>query len=184
MPSNLRSSIKKSLTSDNALAEVEAQLFKSDLMAKALGGTTQAVDISGGGVKVNALPEEASAIVNYRIAGHRFVSLALYYFTFDQLFFSRSSDAALQSHILNVLNPTAQRYNLSLDSFSKNTSDIERSSASGHLVLSDAWGNTLDAHTSTGPVLYYELVSADKSSSDALLALARLIGGSSTQHMA
>jgi acetylornithine deacetylase/succinyl-diaminopimelate desuccinylase-like protein len=35
--------------------------------------TTQAVDIFHAGVKINALPETASAIINHRIAEHRYV---------------------------------------------------------------------------------------------------------------
>lgn len=39
--------------------------------AKAMMRTTQAVDIVRGGVKVNALPERASVVVNHRIGEHR-----------------------------------------------------------------------------------------------------------------
>ncbi len=69
---NLRSLITRSLTSDRALSNLESQIFKTSPQYKAMGGTTQAVDIIGGGVKVNALPEDAFAIVNHRIAGHRY----------------------------------------------------------------------------------------------------------------
>ena len=71
MDEDLRASIKNSLTSDWALEDLEAQLFSSNRRLKAIGGTTQAVDLINGGVKVNALPEEATAVVNHRIAGWR-----------------------------------------------------------------------------------------------------------------
>ena len=44
------------------------------LMMKAILSTTQAVDLIEGGVKVNALPERTSAVVNHRIAAERWVS--------------------------------------------------------------------------------------------------------------
>ena len=60
--------------SDKALKRVERALFEHpELGAKlaALLGTTQAVDLIEGGVKVNALPESASAVVNHRISADR-----------------------------------------------------------------------------------------------------------------
>lgn len=38
---------------------------------KALVGTTQAIDLIQGGVKTNALPEQAWAVVNHRLATER-----------------------------------------------------------------------------------------------------------------
>ena len=75
MDSKLKKLIKQSASSDKALSALEEELFRSDLLAKALGGTTQAVDIINGGVKVNALPEEVFAIVNHRIATHRYSNI-------------------------------------------------------------------------------------------------------------
>lgn len=69
----MRSLIKKSLKSDKALAKLNAELLRVNPLFKAITGTTQAVDIVQGGVKINALPEMAYAIVNHRIAGHRLV---------------------------------------------------------------------------------------------------------------
>lgn len=60
-----------------ALSELEAQLAKTDRMFAPMCGTTQAVDIIGGGVKTNALPESAFFIMNHRIDVHRYVSLLL-----------------------------------------------------------------------------------------------------------
>lgn len=71
MDDELRTLISKSQHSDKALVDLEKKLFAIDGMAEALSKTTQAVDIIHGGVKSNALPENAFAIVNHRIAQHR-----------------------------------------------------------------------------------------------------------------
>ncbi|GAA5847109.1 hypothetical protein JCM9279_002692 [Rhodotorula babjevae] len=44
-----------------------ADLAKKDPIFRAFLGTTQAVDLIDGGIKLNALPEYASAFINYRI---------------------------------------------------------------------------------------------------------------------
>lgn len=43
-------------------------------MYKSLVGTTQAIDLIHGGVKSNALPERAWAVVNHRISVVRFAA--------------------------------------------------------------------------------------------------------------
>jgi Gly-Xaa carboxypeptidase len=53
--------------SDTALQQLEA-LLTTQPTYRALIGTTQAINLVQGGVKVNSLPEEAWAVVNYRIA--------------------------------------------------------------------------------------------------------------------
>ena len=70
LPPRLRNDIKASVHSDKALRRAEKELFK-DTQLRALAGTTQAIDLIQGGVKVNALPEQASAVVNHRIATDR-----------------------------------------------------------------------------------------------------------------
>lgn len=55
---------------DEALRAAEEELFK-DRTFMSLVGTTQAIDLVDGGVKVNALPEQAWAIVNHRISTER-----------------------------------------------------------------------------------------------------------------
>lgn len=80
LPSALRSSLKKARSSDKALRAAQDELFK-DPTFKALVGTTQAVDIIGGGVKSNALPENAFAIINHRVATDRSVWYSLAPFT-------------------------------------------------------------------------------------------------------
>ncbi|CCM04649.1 uncharacterized protein FIBRA_06833 [Fibroporia radiculosa] len=122
LSSTLREVIKRSVTSDKALALAEKQLFQ-DPVFKALVSTTQAVDIIGGGVKSNALPENAMAIINHRIA-------------------TDSSVAAVQEHSSKILKPLAAAFNLSFTAFGSNiTSDAP---ASGSLTLSDAWDSALE----------------------------------------
>ncbi|KAF7291986.1 Carboxypeptidase S [Mycena indigotica] len=67
MPYSAKHAILHADKSKKAMKIAEKFLFQ-DGMIKALVGTTQAVDIIHGGVKSNALPEQASAIVNHRIA--------------------------------------------------------------------------------------------------------------------
>ncbi|KAG8770390.1 hypothetical protein FRC12_004298 [Ceratobasidium sp. 428] len=117
---------------DEALQQVEAQLFDAqsewnggdELKARASKSflrTTQAVDIVDGGVKANALPELASAIVNHRIR-------------------TDSSLSALQESITSKLLPLAQKYNLTLSAFSDKTLTT---GGLGTLKLSDAFGTAL-----------------------------------------
>ncbi|KAF7323581.1 Carboxypeptidase S [Mycena kentingensis (nom. inval.)] len=67
LPKDLKKSILRAHKSKKALKRAEALLL-ADKMTKALVGTTIAIDIVSGGVKSNALPEQASALVNHRIA--------------------------------------------------------------------------------------------------------------------
>lgn len=76
IPSTLRDAIKDSANSDDALQQVENILFK-DPWFKTLIGTTQAVDVIRGGIKSNALPEQAWAIVNHRIATTRLAAVVI-----------------------------------------------------------------------------------------------------------
>lgn len=86
MDPKLRKLILSSATSDKALQQA-SELLTEDVVMKSLIGTTQAIDIISGGVKTNALPEQAYAIVNHRIATDRFVyspwslSLCCYYYS-------------------------------------------------------------------------------------------------------
>ncbi|KZT65622.1 carboxypeptidase S [Daedalea quercina L-15889] len=122
LPSSLRSSIKKAGSSDKALRAAQNELFK-DHAFKALVGTTQAIDIIGGGVKSNALPENAMAIINHRIA-------------------TDSSVGAVQKHGIAAFRDLAARFNLSFTAFGSSiTGDAP---AYGSLTLSDAWGMALE----------------------------------------
>lgn len=72
LPKKNRRLIKKSLNSDKALSALAKELSK-DVAVKSLIVTTQAIDLIGGGVKANALPEQAWAVVDHRIATQRYV---------------------------------------------------------------------------------------------------------------
>ena len=67
-----RTLIEDSITSDVALSILEELLITQSVF-KELIGTTQAITLVQGGVKVNSLPEEAWAGMNQRIATQRFV---------------------------------------------------------------------------------------------------------------
>lgn len=67
LPKKLRKAIRRSAGSDRAFLRVE-KLILADPAMRALVGTTQAIDLISGGVKSNALPERATALVNHRIA--------------------------------------------------------------------------------------------------------------------
>jgi Gly-Xaa carboxypeptidase len=72
LPAHLRALVKTSVHSDRALSKLEAELIR-DPIYSALIGTTQAIDLVQGGVKSNALPEEAWAVINHRVATQRSV---------------------------------------------------------------------------------------------------------------
>ena len=74
-PHSLAKLVKRSQHSDKALSKLSDQLSASLPQFKAIAGTTQAVDVIRGGVKTNALPENAHVIVNHRIASYRYVCL-------------------------------------------------------------------------------------------------------------
>ena len=82
VPSDLRTVIKRSAQSKKALRALQA-IVRKDKDLNSLVGTTQAIDIIHGGVKSNALPERAWAIVNQRIAVVRFAEIT---FLFAQKF--------------------------------------------------------------------------------------------------
>ena len=72
-PTDLKEVLRESLESDEALKLAEEILLTSEdgPLNRILLGTTQAVDVIKGGVKVNALPEQVSALINQRIATDR-----------------------------------------------------------------------------------------------------------------
>lgn len=72
VPHKLRRALKRAVKSDKALKEAQKELFKNPGF-RAFVGTTQAIDLINGGVKTNALPEQAYAVVNHRIATDRSV---------------------------------------------------------------------------------------------------------------
>ena len=72
MPEDIKRLIEQAMTDDDALLRLAAFLQRVELFAS-LMTTSQAVDLISGGVKINALPERAEAVVNHRIAEHRYV---------------------------------------------------------------------------------------------------------------
>lgn len=130
------------------------ELIKLDKVYGATLRTSQAIDLVWGGVKVNALPERATGIVDHRIAEFRFVLFSttpsrpqfqriltvLRYFV---LVCSDSSVKELQDHITSVLAPVVASFNLSLTAFDDSVG-IPKSESAGEVILSDAWGNQLE----------------------------------------
>ncbi|KAI0073281.1 carboxypeptidase S [Panus rudis PR-1116 ss-1] len=124
LPRELRAALRESIESDEALQKAEDILFK-DEMFKALVGTTQAIDLISGGVKTNALPESAWAVVNHRIA-------------------TDSSLDEVKERDTNTLKDIAAKFNLAYTAFGKNvTSYYDNVGTSGKLNLSVAWNGTL-----------------------------------------
>ena len=76
LPKRLRKDIIRSKYSDKALRSAEKQLF-TDTGFKARVSTIQAIDMVQGGVKVNALPEQAWAVINHRISTERRVIITI-----------------------------------------------------------------------------------------------------------
>ncbi|KAI6120771.1 hypothetical protein EDD16DRAFT_1558890 [Pisolithus croceorrhizus] len=125
-PEDLRTLSHEAVNDDSALARLRDALSKSSPATKAILTTTQAVDLIEGGVKVNALPERASAVVNNRIAEH-------------------SSVAELQQHYADVLSPVAASHNLTLRVFGR----VIKTGDSGEIAVSTAFGMALEPSPKT-----------------------------------
>lgn len=81
-----------------ALAKLAKTLAKTSDFQKAMLGTTTAVDVINGGVKVNALPEVVTSLVNFRI-------------DFDE------SIAFAQEHVEQILAKVAKKHGLEFVGF-------------------------------------------------------------------
>ncbi|OXH37725.1 Gly-Xaa carboxypeptidase [Cryptococcus neoformans] len=90
---------------------------------KSMLTTTQAVDIIHGGLKVNALPEAVTAIVNHRVN-------------------SLSNHFELQDRTLNLLKPVCEDYNLTLIGFDGET--VFDGSPTSKVILDEAFGYYTD----------------------------------------
>jgi len=119
----LRALVRTSVHSDSALRELEAALI-NDPFYVSLISTTQAIDLVRGGVKTNALPEEAWAVVNHRIA-------------------TQSSVAAVQERDTSLLKDLAKEFNLTYTAFGS-TISTEDGPSVGTLNLTDARGTPLE----------------------------------------
>ncbi|KAI0704305.1 carboxypeptidase S [Cytidiella melzeri] len=123
LPKSLRNALKRASRSDKALRQAEQALFE-DHKFQALVGTTLAVDLIFGGVKTNALPESAYAVINHRIA-------------------TDSSISETWQHDVKTLESLASSFNLSFTAFGKQVTDADAVTY-GTLTLSDAWGVSLE----------------------------------------
>ncbi|THH01774.1 hypothetical protein EW145_g6858 [Phellinidium pouzarii] len=120
MDKKFRKTILNSASSDKALRKLEKTIAE-DRMLKSFVGTTHAIDLIEGGVKTNALPEQAWAVVNHRIA-------------------TQSSVAAIKEHDTKLLAKLAKSFNLTYNAFGLNL----HNGRSGTLTLSDAFDTALD----------------------------------------
>ena len=87
LPLPYRKLIKRAAHSDSALHVLGRILFK-ERVYESLVGTTQAIDVIQGGVKANALPEKATALINHRIPVIRFVPRLIAVVSFFNFVFS------------------------------------------------------------------------------------------------
>ncbi|KAL1943105.1 hypothetical protein VTO73DRAFT_4776 [Trametes versicolor] len=138
-PAGLRELARAAVHSDAALAELKDALLDTFPEYDALLRTTQAVDLIEGGVKVNALPERAAAIVNHRIV-------------------ERSSVLEVKTRITKLLRPLAMRFNLTMGAFGHPV--LAEGTDTGHLEVSVAFGNKLEPSpvTPTGPEDPYQIL--------------------------
>ena len=135
MPSELRKALLDADQSDKALHAAEKILFQ-DRMFRSLVGTTQAIDLISGGVKTNALPESAWAVVNHRIATDRFVFC--HQPPLHRLTSPCSSLEEVKERDTQILKSLAAKFNLSYSAFGEDVTDSSAKSY-GKLAISDAF---------------------------------------------
>ncbi|KDN40015.1 carboxypeptidase S [Tilletiaria anomala UBC 951] len=94
--------------------------------------TTQAVDLIKGGVKINALPEEATAVVNSRIEPGTPVQ-------------------EIRERTARIVAPVARQMGLNLDAWGQERLSfrLDPTKAKGTIVLSDAFGSGLEPSPAT-----------------------------------
>jgi len=137
LPPHLRNDIKASLHSDEALRRIETVLFQ-DPALHSLAGTTQPIDLIQGGVKSNALPEMAWAVVNHRIAVERWVSCQMCAHDLgldEHVYHSVSSLAKTMQRDTDLLRDVAERLKLNFSAFG--TPIMQHTSAAGTLTLTN-----------------------------------------------
>ncbi|EKM81840.1 hypothetical protein AGABI1DRAFT_36060 [Agaricus bisporus var. burnettii JB137-S8] len=120
MPHDLRKLIRASTTSDDAMSKLTSTMSK-DRSMKNLIGTTQAIDLISGGIKANALPEQAAAIVNHRIS-------------------VTSSLKATKDRDVQLLTGLASQFNLSFTAFG----EVVARGSEGSLTLGDPFHDGLE----------------------------------------
>ncbi|KAJ7636726.1 hypothetical protein FB45DRAFT_907191 [Roridomyces roridus] len=116
-PRKLKRAVRRARKSKRALKEAERILFE-DRKFRSLVRTTQPVDLVNGGVKSNALPEQAVAVVNHRIT-------------------TQSSINATLTRDRDILLDLAAHFNLSVTAYGQLlTPPAESDSYAGTLTLS------------------------------------------------
>ncbi|KAI0032673.1 carboxypeptidase S [Vararia minispora EC-137] len=126
LSNDLRELIKNASKDGDALKRLQEVLAATnERQFRAITGTTQAIDLVGGGVKVNALPEYTWAVADHRIADW-------------------SSVAELQQRYIDVLTPVTSALNLTFDPFGLDLYQSTHTPSAGHVRLSDAYGTALN----------------------------------------
>lgn len=97
---------RKSIQSPILWPHVARQLSKRDKLSQAALHTTQAVDLIHGGVKLNALPESATAMINYRIE------------------FTSSVNETVE-HTSSVIEPIVKKLGLAYDKLGSNSDVLQ-----------------------------------------------------------
>ncbi|KAH6916052.1 Gly-X carboxypeptidase [Coprinopsis sp. MPI-PUGE-AT-0042] len=114
VPHDLRKAIQDSPSSSKALSKLSSIILEDNVM-KSLVGTTRAVDLIQGGVKSNALPERAWAVINHRVS-------------------VLSSLSAVEETDIDLFKGLAKDFNLTFDAFGQ---EIIGGKGLGKLTLGD-----------------------------------------------
>ncbi|KIK62590.1 hypothetical protein GYMLUDRAFT_164647 [Collybiopsis luxurians FD-317 M1] len=139
IPSSLKHAIIKSIHSDKALRKVDELFVHKDLWYSSLVGTTQAVDIVAGGVKANALPESAYAIVNHRINTVSSVNETTARDTQTIISLARSLNLTLNAFGKDIIPASVYSTPSSCQS-----SEVSKPTVRGHIELSLAFNHELE----------------------------------------
>ncbi|KAG8863707.1 hypothetical protein FRB96_007544 [Tulasnella sp. 330] len=130
LPETLRRTIAEAAESDDALKRMESMLIGDDTPTgrtiTAILRTTQAVDLISGGVKINALPEEAYAVINHRVS-------------------TDSSIGELKDAITALFTQFTADRKLGLTAFGKNIHELSSSfTPIANVTISEAFGSALE----------------------------------------
>ncbi|THU77310.1 carboxypeptidase S [Dendrothele bispora CBS 962.96] len=121
LPKDFRKAIKRSASSKKAMKALN-DIISQELRFAASVGTTQALDLINGGVKTNALPERASAVINHRISTLEHVS-------------------NVKEHSTKTVKHLADKFNLTFNAFGITLTDPSVPKY-GDLSLSVAFGKS------------------------------------------
>lgn len=158
VPVKIKHLANDAIDDDQALEQLSIALLEWEPATIAKLGTTQAVDVVHGGVKVNALPESVYAIVNHRIAEHRCVPIPRVRSMKFKDHLLWSSVSKLQDRIIELMQPIAVQYNLTFHAFGARIA--AGSGEGGQLVLTDAFDTALEPAPTTPTIdsLQYEVL--------------------------